>query len=64
MTLALIVFVAQVANQTVAAATACSIPLLFAKIGLDPTLGTSNLVVTMSDLLGFALFLTLVDLLL
>lgn len=63
-TLAWIVFVAQVANQTLAAATACSLPMLFSKIGLDPTLGTSTLIAALSDLIGFTLFLALASALL
>lgn len=57
--LAGIVLVAQTVNQFVAALIASVTPLLFRRLGLDPTLGSSAVVVTVADVFGFASFLAL-----
>lgn len=61
---AAVVLVAQVANQTVAALLASTIPLVLRHLDLDPTLGTSTLITAASDITGFATFLGLASLLL
>ncbi len=53
------VWVAQVANQVVASFLACLVPLLLKRLGQDPTLGSSTLVVALADIAGFATFLGL-----
>ena len=62
--LAVVVLLAQIANQTVAALLACTIPLVLRHLGQDPTLGTSTLITAASDITGFATFLGLASLLL
>lgn len=62
--LAGVVLIAQIANQTVAAFLASSLPLAFRRLDLDPTLGTSTLVTASSDIIGFLTFLGLASLLL
>lgn len=57
------VMVAQVFNQLVAALVASAAPLLLRRFGLDPTLGTSALALTVADVGGFATFLTLATML-
>lgn len=57
--LAGIVLVAQTSNQLVVALVATITPLLLRRLGLDPTLGSSALVVTVADVFGFATFLAL-----
>ena len=62
--LAGVVLAAQTVNQTMSALMACTTPMLFKAIGMDPTLGTSTLVVVLADLVGFTSFLGLATLLL
>lgn len=64
MVLAGVVLLAQVANQTVAAVLASTLPMVLRRLDLDPTLGTSTMVTAASDIAGFATFLALASLLL
>ncbi|WP_313353147.1 magnesium transporter, partial [Paracoccus sp. (in: a-proteobacteria)] len=55
----LVLGMAMIANQVVAAMGGVLVPLTLSKLGLDPALASGTFVTTMTDMMGFFAFLGL-----
>lgn len=55
-------FVTMIANLSIGALFGASLPILFKKLNLDPAVGTSVLVIMVTDTIGFGLFLGIASL--